>query len=129
MSAGDFFILGPDGFPETHVDVDELKKRGRRISSLLAANSRDSAVVLAIIARELQDQAMPESVRTLLSLGVLFDLTTGVLGPFMTLAEATYPQHDYVSDLLALTNPDNQSLQGRFETPEGTPPSEGESHV
>jgi len=128
MSAGDFYLLDENGLPEAAINAAEFAAKERRISSLLAAHSRDAPEVLAIIARELQDQDMPEQVRTLLTLGVLYQLTTGVLAAFITLAEDTFPQNDYVGDLLALTIPDNHLLQGGPNTPEG-PPSEGDPHV
>lgn len=128
MSAGGFYLLDEDGIPEAYIDTAEFSAKERRISSLLAASSRDSDAVRAIMTRELQDQDTPAQVRMLLTLGVLHQLTVGILGPFMTLAEADHPNNDYVGDLLALTIPDNHLLQGGPNTPEG-PPSEGDSHV
>ncbi|TFC96220.1 hypothetical protein E3T28_12815 [Cryobacterium sinapicolor] len=124
MTAGGFFLLGTDGMPEAFIDRVEFEATKRRISYLLAAHSRDKSAVLAIIARELQSQDVPEQVRTLLTLGVLYQLTTGVLGPHLTLAEATYPQNDFVGDLLALTT--RESLQGDISNPEGTPSESGD---
>lgn len=119
MSKG-FYLLDKDGMPEAFIDTARFAAEERRIASLLAVSSRDGDAVTAIIARELQDQGTPEQVRTLLALGVLYQLTTGVLGPHMTLAEIDHPHNDFAGDLLALVN--QELLQGGDDTLGGSPP-------
>jgi predicted DNA repair protein MutK len=128
MSTRGFYLLDEDGVPEAYIDKAQFAAEERRISSLLAANSRDSAAVMAIIARELQDQSTPEQVRTLLTLGVLHQLTVGVVGPMISLlalTETSRPNNHHAGDSLARTP---ELLQGGPNTPEGLP-SDGAQHV
>jgi hypothetical protein len=127
MTARGFFILGDDGLPQSFVDTDHFEKREQRLSSLIAAHSRDPAAVLAITKAELMGTGESAEMRALLACGVLYELATGVLAPFMSLAEQAYPKNDYVGDLLTLSDQINQSLQG--DAHEGDPPSEGDTHV
>ncbi|TFC03636.1 hypothetical protein [Cryobacterium mannosilyticum] len=123
MTAGGFFLLDDEGMPVEYVDVAAFEKRERIIANVIAIQSRDPDAALEFIIDSFKTPGEPEHVRLNLACGVLFQLATAILGPFMTLAEATYPQNDYVGDLLALTN--RESLQGDLSNPEGSP-SEGD---
>jgi hypothetical protein len=112
VTARGFFILGDDGLPQSFVDTDHFEKREQRLSSLLGAHSRDPAAILEIIKAEVMGTGESAEMRALLACGVLYELASGVLAPFMSLAEAAYPKNDYVGDLLALSDQINQSLQG-----------------
>lgn len=91
MSDG-FFVADEFGLPDYFVDPTELVKRARLISLDLVHSSRDPQAVADIISEKIMATGETADQRLLVAAALLDQLTSGVVGPLLTLAEQTDPE-------------------------------------
>lgn len=83
MSAGDFWLMGEDGLPETFIDAAALTANARQIVRELMACAHEEQQVVAVISERVMAIDARDNAKLLLATAVIDNLVADALKPLL----------------------------------------------